>query len=157
MCHGKLPVSIRLTSLHQYANVARAGGPSYVAPIPLCYALDNLRFIWYTELCEYINDQWYGRQDPQLFGVEPAHLEIVFCKHQEGYGKGLVLTRTEIRGSRVSPGPVTYGIKGILQVFYFMDLVSSKHNNQVHNTIESINFKRFEAPEFLGLLRFLTN
>ena len=110
MCHEKLPVSIRLTSLHQYANVARAGGHCYVAPIPLCYALDNLWFIWYTELCEYINDQWYGRQDPELFreasGANP--LRIVFCKHQEGgYGKGLVLTRTEIRGSRVSPESVT--------------------------------------------------
>ena len=50
-----------------------------------------------------------------------------------------------------------YGIKDILQVVHLMDLVSSKHNNQVHNTIESTAFKGFEAHVFLGLLRFLTN
>ena len=30
-----------LTSLHQHVNIAKAGGPSYITPIPLRYALGD--------------------------------------------------------------------------------------------------------------------
>ena len=41
MCHGKSPVSLWLTYLHQYVPITKAIGLSYGAPIPLSYVFGN--------------------------------------------------------------------------------------------------------------------